>query len=158
MFSPPTADNPKVEYLDDFVAGQEFDLGAFTLTTDDMIEFAERYDPQAFHTDPAAAAESMFGGLIASGWQTVGCVMRLMVENMIPAESSLGSPGIDELRWLQPVRPDVTYRAVYQVHEVRVSRSKPDRGIVKGQSLAIDPDGNTVMSFKGMGMYRTRPV
>ena len=110
---------------------------------------------------PAAAAESIFGGLIASGWQTVGCVMRLMVENMIPAESSLGSPGIDELRWLQPVRPDVTYRAVYFVDEVRVSRSKPDRGIVTGRSLAYDAakgrEEGAVMTWNGMGMYKTRP-
>ena len=169
MFTAPAPDsNPKVEYLDDFAAGQVFDLGSFTLTAEEMIEFAERHDPQVFHTDPVAAADSMFGGLIASGWQTVGCVMRLMVENMIPAQSSLGSPGIDELRWLKPVRPGVEYRVVYTVDEVRESRSKPDRGVVMGRTVAFEVtsgrdagpevEGEPVMSFKGMGMYRKRPT
>ena len=155
---PEIAANPTIDWFDDFAVGLVFELGTFSLTEEEMIEFATRYDPQAFHIDPVAAQESMFGGIIASGWQTVSCVMRLMVDNLIPAESALGSPGIDELRWLKPVRPDVTYRAVYEVLEARPSRSKPDRGVVQGRCVTYDPDGEPVMSFKGMGMYLRRPA
>ncbi|MDH3294831.1 MAG: MaoC family dehydratase [Acidimicrobiia bacterium] len=149
--------NPTVDYLDDFAAGQVFDLGTFSLTEDEIIEFATRYDPQAFHVDPEAAAESVFGGLIASGWQTVASVMRLLVDNLIPAKSALGSPGIDELRWLKPVRPGVEHRATYEVLEVRESRSKPDRGLIRARCITVDPDGEPVMSFVGVGMYLKRP-
>ena len=149
--------NPVVEYLDDFAPGQVFDLGSFTMTEAEIIDFATKFDPQVFHVDPEAAKDSVFGGLIASGWHTVGCVMRLMVDNLIPDKSALGSPGIDELRWLKPVRPDVEYRATYTVNTVRTSKSKPDRGVIQTTTEVFDPEGEKVMTFSGMGMYLTRP-
>ncbi len=153
-----SAANPPIEYLDDFQPGQVFELGSFTLTEAEIIDFATRFDPQSFHVDPDAARESVFGGLIASGWHTVSCVMRLMVDNLIPAKSSLGSPGIDNLRWLKPVRPGVEYRAVYMVDSVRESRSKPDRGMISTTTDLFDPDGEKVMTFSGVGMYLKRPT
>jgi len=150
--------HPAVEYLDDFKAGRVYDIGSFRLTEEEIVDFASRFDPQAFHLDPEAAGDSLYGGLIASGWHTVGCVMRLMVDNLIPAKSSLGSPGIDELRWLKPVRPGVEYRATYTVDEVRDSRSKPDRGLISTTTDLYDPDGEKVMTFSGIGMYLKRPV
>ncbi len=154
--SNPTTDHG-IEYLDDFEVGRSYDLGSFTLTEADIIDFATRFDPQAFHVDPEAAKDSVFGGLIASGWHTVGCVMRLMVDNLIPAESALGSPGIDNLRWLKPVRPGVEYRATYTVESKRDSKSKPDRGMITTTTEVVDPDGEKVMTFTGVGMYLKRP-
>lgn len=147
-----------IEYLEDFEAGRSYELGSFSLTDEQIIDFATQFDPQAFHIDPAAAEESVFGGLIASGWHTVGCVMRLMVDNLIPPQSALGSPGIDNLRWLQPVRPGINYRAVYTVDSVRDSKSKPDRGMISTTTDLFDPDGEKVMTFSGIGMYRKRPT
>ena len=150
--------NAQIEYLDDFEAGRSYELGSFRLTEAEIIDFATKFDPQSFHVDPEAAKESVFGGLIASGWHTVGCVMRLMVDNLIPARSSLGSPGIDNLRWLKPVRPGVDYRAVYTVDSVRESTSKPDRGLISTTTDLFDPDGELVMTFSGVGMYLKRPT
>lgn len=150
--------NPGIEYLDDFEAGRSYDIGSFSLTEAEIIDFATEFDPQVFHVDPEAAKESVFGGLIASGWHTVGCVMRLMVDNLIPAGSALGSPGIDNLRWLKPVRPGIEYRAVYTVDSVRDSKSKPDRGLITTTTELFDPDGEKVMTFSGVGLYLKRPA
>ncbi len=147
-----------VDYLEDFRTGHTYDLGTFSLSQDEIIEFATRFDPQPFHIDPAAAARSQYGGIIASGWHTASAAMRLMVDNLIPLESSLGSPGIDRLRWPAPVRPDVTYDVRYTVNSVTESKSKPDRGAVNSTTDVVDPDGNLVMSFTGVGFYRKRPV
>ncbi len=147
----------RVEFLDDFEAGKEFPLGSFTLTQDEIIEFATRFDPQSFHIDPAAAAESMYGGIIASGWHTTAATMRLMVDHLIPAEASLGSPGMDQIRWLKPVFPDVEYRATYFVNTVTGSKSKPDRGAVNSTTRLFNPDGEEVMSFTGVGFFLKRP-
>lgn len=149
---------PPTRYLEDFRVGEEVPVGSFTLTEADIIAFAERFDPQPFHTDPLAARSSPFGGLIASGWHTASATMRLMVENFIPRESSMGSPGIDELRWTRPVRPDDTISAVYRVLEVVPSRSKDDRGHVVGQVVASNQDGEVVMTYRGRGIYRRRPA
>ncbi len=147
----------KVRYFEDLSAGDRFEIGSFTLSEEEIISFAERYDPQPFHVDAAAAADTMFGGLIASGWQTAACVMRLMVDGFISVESSLGSPGMDELRWLRPVRPNVSYAATIEITESRPSRSKPDRGTVWSVVQVTDPEGEVVYTSKGMGIYLKRP-
>lgn len=144
-------------YLEDFHPGDEFDLGSFTLSEDEIVAFAERFDPQPFHTDPVAATESAFGGLIASGWHTASSTMRLMVERFIPRESSMGSPGIDELRWTRPVRPGDRISVTYRVLDVVASRSKADRGHIEGEAVATNQDGEVVMTFRGRGIYRRRP-
>lgn len=149
---------PTTRYLDDFEPGQEFLLGSFSLTEDEIIEFARRFDPQPFHTDPEAAEGSAFGGLIASGWHTGSSIMRLLVDNFIPRESSMGSPGIDELRWTKPVRPGDVITAVYRVLDVVPSRSKPDRGHIAGELVATNQDGDVVMTYRGRGIYRRRPT
>ena len=149
---------PRTRYLEDFRVGEEVPLGSFTLTEADIIDFGQRFDPQPFHTDPLAARSSPFGGLIASGWHTASATMRLVVENFIPRETSMGSPGIDELRWTRPVRPGDTISAVYRVLEVVPSRSKDDRGQVVGQVVASNQDGEVVMTYRGRGIYRRRPA
>lgn len=148
---------PTTRYLDDFQPGQEFALGSFSLSEEEIIDFARRFDPQPFHTDPEAAEGSAFGGLIASGWHTGSSIMRLLVDNFIPRESSMGSPGIDELRWTKPVRPGDVITAVYRVLDVVPSRSKPDRGHIAGELVATNQDGDVVMTYKGRGIYRRRP-
>jgi acyl dehydratase len=148
----------KERYFEDYQAGEVLEFGSYTITQDEIIEFAQRYDPQPFHTDPKAAADSIFGGLIASGWLTGSVMMRLMVDHYISPLASLGSPGIDEVRWLKPVRPGDTLRVRVTVIDSRRSQSKPDRGVVYAQQEAINQDGETVMSIKGMALYRCRNV
>ena len=115
-------------YLDDLEPGQVHDLGRRTLTRDEIVAFAGAWDPQPFHLDERAAAASIYGGLIASGWHTVCVFMRLFVDGLLNRAAAMGSPGVDELRWLRPVRPGDTLAARLEVLEVRPSRSKPDRG------------------------------
>ena len=118
-------------YLDDLIPGQRFTSPGLTLTEAEIIDFAWRYDPQRFHLDVNAAADSPYGGLIASGFQSMVLCFRLFIQSGVLAASSLGSPGIDELRWLAPVRPGDTLHTVVEVLEVRPSSSKPDRGIAR---------------------------
>lgn len=134
-------------YLDDLQSGQRFITGGITLTEAEIIDFAWRYDPQSFHLDVNAAAESPFGGLIASGFQSLALCFRLFIQGGVLAESSLGSPGIDELRWLAPVRPGDTLHSVVDVLEVRPSASKPDRGIVRMKYQAINQRDEAVLTF-----------
>ncbi|MGI9507839.1 MAG: MaoC family dehydratase, partial [Geminicoccaceae bacterium] len=115
-------------FLDDFKAGQVYPLGSRSLSEQEIIAFAERYDPQPFHIDPDAAADTIYGGVIASGWQTACVFGRLFVDGLLNRSAAMGSPGLDELRWLKPVRPGERLEARVQVMEARPSRSKPDRG------------------------------
>lgn len=134
-------------YLDDLQPGQQFVTGGITLTESEIIDFAWRYDPQRFHIDVNAAAASPYGGLIASGFQSVLLCFRLFMQSGVLAESTLGSPGIDDLRWLSPVRPGDTLHAQVEVMAVRASASKPDRGIARLKYQAINQRGETVLGF-----------
>ncbi|MFZ2268618.1 MAG: MaoC family dehydratase [Azonexus sp.] len=134
-------------YLDDLSPGQNFTTPGVTLTEAEIIDFAWRYDPQSFHLDANAAAKSPYGGLIASGFQSLAVCFRLFIQSGILAESSLGSPGIDELRWLAPVRPGDTLHCEVEVLEVRPSRSKPDRGIARLRYQAVNQHPEVVLSF-----------
>ena len=149
---------PVERWFEDFTPGAVFEYGDYEMTEAEIIEFATKYDPQAFHVDAEAAKHSNFGGLIASGWNTVGAVMRMMVDHHISPAASMGSPGIDELRWLQPVRPGDRLRVRITVVESVPSRSKPDRGIVKSFTEALNQRGEVVMTMRGMGMLRRRPA
>ena len=143
-------------YLDDLQAGQRFESGGITLTEAEIIDFAWRYDPQPFHLDANATAESPYGGLIASGFQSLAVCFRLFIQSGMLAESSLGSPGIDELRWLAPVRPGDTLHSVVDVLDVRPSTSKPDRGIVRMKYQAINQRGEAVLAFIVNHLLRRR--
>lgn len=145
-------------YFEDYQSGEVYEFGAHTVTAEDIIEFAKRYDPQPFHTDPVAAEQSIYGGLIASGWMTGGLMMRQLVDHFISPVSSMGSPGMDELRWLKPVRPDDTLRVRVAVIETRRSQSKPDRGILLVQLECLNQNNEVVMSAKSMSLHRCRAV
>ena len=148
---------PGLRYFEDYVPGMTRDCGGVRVDQAEIISFARQFDPQPFHVDPAAAADGPFGGLIASGWHTAGLVMRLIVENYVAAESSLGSVGLDELRWPYPVRPGDTLRVRVTVLEARRSQSKPDRGIVKTLIEAENQDGQPVMRATAINFIRVRP-
>ena len=146
------------KYFDDFSVGDRFVTGGITLTDSDIINFALRYDPQPFHLDANAASESAFGGLIASGYQSLALCFRLFIQTGILTEASMGSPGIDELRWLSPVRPGDTLHTVVDVKEVIPSKSKPDRGIVRFRYAAINQHDKEALSFVLNHFLRRRPA
>lgn len=145
-------------FLDDLTPGQRFTSPGLTLTEAEIIDFAWRYDPQPFHLDANAAAESPYGGLIASGFQSLAICFRLFIQSGILAESSMGSPGIDELRWLAPVRPGDTLHSEIEVLEVRPSNSKPDRGIARLKYQAVNQRGEAVLSFIVIHLLRRKPA
>lgn len=146
-----------MRYLEDFQAGEVIDLGSHTIGEDEILEFARRYDPQPFHVDPERAADSIYGGLIASGWQTCALFMRLAVDTLLGDSASMGSPGLDNLRWLLPVRPGDTLRARYTVLEVTPSRSRPDRGVVRFRGEMINQRDEVALSLEGVGFFGRRP-
>lgn len=145
-------------YFDDIQIGDRREVGDYTFTREEILEFGRRFDPQPFHVDEQAAKRSPYGGLIASGWHTVSVCMRIVVTSMLGEESgSLGSPGADEIRWLKPVRPGDTLRVLTEVIEKRPSSSKPDRGLIKLRWTALNQDGEAVMTMIGLGIFCCRP-
>jgi len=150
------ADDSKL-YLDDFQEGQIIELGHKTISREEILAYATQYDPQPFHIDENAAKQSIYGGRIASGWHPVSLFMRLLVDGLLCRAASMGSPGVDEVRWLKPVRPGDTLRARGVVHAVIPSRSKPDRGILRTTYEMFNQDGERVLSMKGVGMFARRP-
>ncbi|WP_207062940.1 MaoC family dehydratase [Motiliproteus sp. SC1-56] len=145
-------------YLDDFSVGERFTTPGITLTESEVIDFAMKYDPQAFHLDVNAAGESLYGGLIASGFQTLSLSFRLFIQSGLLAKCSLGSPGIDELRWLAPVRPGDTLHTRVEVLEVNPSRSKPERGILRLRYEAVNQHGDPVLSYIINHLLSRRPA
>ncbi|GHF48815.1 acyl dehydratase [Amycolatopsis bartoniae] len=143
-------------YFEDYVPGSTHEFGAVKVTEQEIVEFATRYDPQPFHVDAEAAAQSPFGGLIASGWHTASMMMRLLADNYLSPVSSLGSPGIDELRWPRPVRPDDELRLRVTVVEARPSKSKPDRGLVRTRIELLNQDDELVFSALALNLVRRR--
>ncbi len=144
-------------YFDDYQPGLTYDCGTVSVSQDEIVSFAKDFDPQPFHVDPVAAARGPFRGLIASGWHTAGLVMRQIVAHFLPAEASLGSPGLDEIRWPEPVRPGDTLRIQATVTEARRSQSRPDRGIVKTLIEAVNQDDRPVMRATAINFIRVRP-
>jgi acyl dehydratase len=147
-----------LRYFEDYALGSMYECGTFDIDQARIIAFAKEFDPQPFHVDPAAAAAGPFGGLIASGWHTAALTMRLLVENYLSAEASLGGAGADEIRWPYPVRPGDTLRVRATVVESRKSLSRPDRGIVKTLAETVNQDGRTVMRCTAINFLRVRPV
>ena len=143
-------------YFDDFEPGLVLDVGSYAVSEDEIIRFAEQFDPQAFHVDRDAAAQSMYGGIIASGWHTCSLMMRLVVQGALGEAAGLGSPGIDEIRWLKPVRGGDTLSVTMTVLEARPSASKPDRGVVSMLWSAENQHGEQVATVRSLGMFRRR--
>jgi len=144
-------------YLEDFPPGYRIEGEPVTVSEDDIIEFARRYDPQVFHLDPEAAKAGPYGGLIASGWQTVLLMFRSFLDCGLIARSSMGSPGVDEMRWYKPVRPGDSIRMVGEVLENRPSASKPDRGTIRLRQSAVNQKDEEVASMIGILILRRRP-
>lgn len=143
-------------HLEDFAAGQSYDLGSHVFDEDEIIAFAAKFDPQPFHLSDEAAAASHFGGLIASGWHTGSVFMRLLVDGLLVRCASMGSPGVDEMRWLAPVRPGDTLSARLEIEEVRPSKSRPDRGFVMTRAILTNQDSDQVFSLRAPLMLRSR--
>jgi acyl dehydratase len=134
-------------FFDDLTVGQKFTTASLRITADEIKEFARRYDPQPFHLDENAAKATMFGGLAASGWHSAALLMRLIVESGPPLAGGIIGSGIDELRWLRPVRPDDELHAELEVLELRPSTSRPTQGRARMRNTLIAADGNPVMSL-----------
>ena len=143
-------------FLDDLEAGQVYPLGSQSLSEEDIITFAERYDPQPFHIDAEAAKDTIYGGVIASGWQTACVFMRLFVDGLLSRSAAMGSPGLDELRWSKPVRPGDRLDARVEVLEARPSRSKPDRGLARLRCVVADQSGDEVLTFVANVLFQKR--
>ncbi|HYJ18917.1 MAG TPA: MaoC family dehydratase [Burkholderiales bacterium] len=145
-----------MRYWEDFKVGEVEQIGGKKVERDEVIAFAKQFDPQPFHVDETAAKESMYGGLIASGWHTCAMVMRMMCDAYMLQSASVGSPGIDNLKWLKPVRPGDTLRAQRTTLESRTSKSRPEIGIVSNLWEVFNQEGEMVMSMQGYGMFRRR--
>ena len=150
----PMAVEPR--YFEDYIAGTTHEFGSILVEEEEVIAFARRFDPQPFHMDPDAARESAFGGLIASGWHTASLMMRLYASHYLSPASSLASPGVDELRWLKPVRPGDLLSVRVTILETTPSRSKPDRGIVRSFIEVLNQQREVVMSMKALNFIRCR--
>jgi acyl dehydratase len=144
-------------YFEDFEIGQRFRSRGVTFTESDIIDFALRYDPQPFHIDKVAAETGPYEGLIASGFQTLVMTFRMILQENLIFAASMGSPGIDELRWLRPVRPGDTVHMEMRIEDKRESRSKPDRGILTCAYTGYNQHGEPVISFSATQIFRRRP-
>ena len=144
-------------YFEDYRPGSECVYGPIQINEEEIVEFAVRYDPQPIHVDPRAAAAGPFGGLIASGWHTTAVVMRVLVERYLSHVAALVSPGVDELRWLKPLRPGDVLHVRITVLEATPSRSKQDRGLIRTLIETLNQRDEVVMSFKSMNLMRRRP-
>lgn len=147
-----------MKYLEDFTVGQKVTYPSRTVSEDEIIAFARAYDPQPFHLDKEAAKQSLFGGLCASGWHTAGIMMRMLVDNMIGKYASMGSPGVDQLRWVKPVFPGDTLQLSGEILDVRPSQSKPDRGVITSRYEMRNQKDEVVLTMQAKGMYARRPV
>ena len=143
-------------YFEDFQVGQVYELGSYTVSEEQILTFAREFDPQPFHVDSVLAAESIYGGIIASGLHSASIFMRLLYDGLLCRSASMGSPGQDELRWLRPVRPGDTLTARGTVEELIPSKSKPDRGLVRKSYEVLNQHGEKVMTMRGLGMFGRR--
>ena len=143
-------------YFEDYVAGTVHEFGSIKVEQDEVISFARRFDPQVFHVDPEGARKTVFGGLIASGWHTGSMTMRLFADHYLSKVASLGSPGVSDLRWTQPVRPGDELWIRVTVLEAHRSNSKPDRGIVRSLIETLNQEQKVVMSMEAVNFLLCR--
>ena len=147
-----------MQYLEDLVIGAKHSFGRYQVTRDEVLEFARKYDPQPFHLDDEAAARTHFGRLAASGWHTCAMTMAMIVENITANEQAgLGSPGVDELRWLKPVFPGDVLRCETEIVEATPSRSKPELGSFRSQVTTYNQHDEPVLRFTSIVLIRRRP-
>jgi acyl dehydratase len=143
-------------WWEDLEIGQIRDLGSLSPTAEEIVAFARQFDPQPFHLDPEAAKASVFGGLCASGWHTCSLAMRLMVTNFLHESSSLGSPGLENIKWLKPVFPGDTLRLQHTITEKRVMGKRPDVGLVRTIWEMFNQHGDKVLHMEGYRKSRLR--
>lgn len=148
--------SPIKYYWEDLKPGVVRDLGSVTPSAEEIKQFAGQFDPQPFHVDEAAGRESIYGNLCASGWHTCALAMRLTVQNFLNESSSMGSPGLDSLRWLKPVYPGDTLHLRYTITESRPLRKRSDTGMVRATWEMSNQHGEKVMQMEGWGMFRRR--
>jgi acyl dehydratase len=146
-----------MRYWEDFHPGEETVHGSHEITADEIVAFAREFDPQPFHTDPEAAADGPFGGLIASGWHTVALHMGLFVRSVLLDSASMGSPGVEELRWLVPVRPGDVLTSRSRVLEAWPSERDPGRGTIVGEHELVNQRGEVVLRMRARGHIARRP-
>jgi acyl dehydratase len=151
------AETSDLRYFEDFAVGEVYELGVRSLSQEQIIAFARDYDPQPFHVDPMAAKSSMFGTLIASGWQTIAVFMSLLVNGLLNDTASMGSPGVENIQWLKPVKPGDRLAGRIRVLESIPSKSRPDRGIVKTQGEMTNQNGDLVMTIRAVNFFGRRP-
>jgi acyl dehydratase len=151
-------DGATILYFEDFTEGQVTELGSIApLTEEEIIAFARQWDPQPFHVDPVAAKESIYGGLIASGWQTALLAMRLQVDNLLNNTDTQGSPGVENIRFRKPVRAGQRLSARYTVLAAEPSAKRPTVGKVLGRAELVDEAGDVVFQMDGWGLIGRRP-
>jgi len=148
---------PKKYYWEDFAVGAVREFGGMKLEKADILRFARDWDPQPFHVDEEAAKRSPYGGLIASGWQTCAAAMRMCCDAYLLDAASVGSPGVENVRWVKPVRPGDTLKVRLEVLEARPLKSKPGVGLVKNRWQLFNQHGEEVMQMEGYGMFLQRP-
>jgi acyl dehydratase len=146
-----------VLYWEDFKVGETVEMGSHRFSAQEIVEFGRQFDPQPFHVDPEAARESFYGELIASGWHTCSIAMRLMCDSYVNRTRSMGSPGVDNIHWLAPVKAGDTLTYRRTVLEARASRSRPDAGLMRTRWEALNQDGVRVLSMEGWSMIGRRP-
>jgi acyl dehydratase len=146
-------------YFEDLAVGAETDFGSYEVTREEVLEFAGKYDPQPFHLSDEEAAKTHFGRIAASGWHTAAMTMAVIARKVVDSkQAGLGSPGIDELRWLKPVYPGDTLHVRGTILEKRESRSRPDIGSFRTQTTVTNQDGIPVMTFVSIVLIRRRPA
>jgi acyl dehydratase len=151
-FSGPITDR----YFEDYVPGSVHEFGSIAVTLEDILDYARKFDPQDFHADPEAAKQTVFGGIIASGFHTCGMMMRLYADHYLSRVASLSSPGVDEVRWKQPVRPGDELSLRVTVSEARRSTTKPDRGLVRSFIEVLNQRQEVVMTMSAMNLLACR--
>lgn len=147
---------PDDRWFEDYEPGSVHEFGSIRVDEEEVLAFGRRFDPQVFHTDPEAAKGTEYGGLIASGWHTAALMMRMYSEHYLSKVSTLVSPGVDDLRWLLPVRPGDELSLRVTVAEARLSRSKPDRGIVRSNVEVLNQRGEVVMAVSALNFFLCR--
>ena len=143
-------------YFEDFETGQEYPLGSHTVTRAEIVAFAAEFDPQPFHLDELAGADSLLGGLAASGWHTCALFMRMCYSGWLHDTAAMGSPGVDTLKWMRPVRPGDVLSGRSTVLEARASKTRPDRGFVRFRHEVVNARGETVMMLENPVMFSRR--